>query len=342
MNSKSLNSVGKFLFCCCLTSLFSFSVNAQGDLANLVQYKEDATRLITGYTNPFLKPINLSLNQGWYNTAKPHKVAGVDLTLTVNAMYVPSSDKFYNVSGLNKLELVPGQTNITNNNVPTIFGPDIKPRYQPQGSTNPGDQFDGPQGLDPKKNIGINAVPVPMVQLGFGLPKGIDVKLRYFPKTSFGKGKSSNAQMYGLGVMHDIKQYIPGIKLLPFDLSAFVGYTHVQLNYDLSNQGVAGTNQKAVAKINATTIQAIISKKISVLTFYGSVGYNIAKTNVAINGTYEFSSGTLTNPYNNNIAASGARVSGGMRLKLAVFTLHADYTLQKYNCLSVGFGINVR
>ncbi|MFZ6000938.1 MAG: DUF6588 family protein [Bacteroidota bacterium] len=36
------------------------------------------------------------------------------------------------------------------------------------------------------------------------------------------------------------------------------------------------------------------------------------------------------------------RASAGLRLKLAVFTFHGDYTLQKYSTITAGFGISVR
>ncbi|MBK7650901.1 MAG: hypothetical protein IPJ20_09335 [Flammeovirgaceae bacterium] len=47
-------------------------------------------------------------------------------------------------------------------------------------------------------------------------------------------------------------------------------------------------------------------------------------------------------PVNLDFSTSGPRITGGLRLKFAVFTLHGDYTLAKYNSLSAGFGIYVR
>jgi hypothetical protein len=35
-------------------------------------------------------------------------------------------------------------------------------------------------------------------------------------------------------------------------------------------------------------------------------------------------------------------MTAGFRLKLAILTLHTDYTLQKYSCLTVGLGFAVR
>jgi hypothetical protein len=348
MNLKSLNSVSKFLFCCVLASLFSISVNAQNDINTILQNgKADGAYLLKGYLNPFMQTIGLGLNQGWYNTAKPHKVAGLDLTVNVNAMYFPSSDLYYHVdnSKLSAIQLLdaPGG-NPQSGNVPTMFGPDAKPTYR---VNNDGSEFQGPPGIDMKKNVG-KYLPVPTVNFGFGLPKSIELRFRYCPKISL--GNNSNFNLYGIGIMHDVKQYIPGIKLLPFDLSVFAAYTHMQMNTDLSKDAPVGSvesNQQGVFQVNSTTIQGIISKKFSVLTVYGSVGYNIVKSSIAMKGTYDFNNNNTadageTNPLTLNFAASGPRVTGGVRLKLTVFTLHADYTLQKYSSLSVGFGVNIR
>jgi len=117
----------------------------------------------------------------------------------------------------------------------------------------------------------------------------------------------------------------------------------MKLTADLDVQ--AGANQRATFESSAITVQGLISKKISVLTFYGGVGYNIANTKIALLGDYDLDEdGTTdaTDPVSIKADANGFRTTVGMRLKLAVFTLHGDYTLQKYNTLTVGFGINVR
>src|SRR6187402_3007338 len=87
----------------CLLGCFSLSqVQAQDDLDKLLEEgAEDGEKLIKGYVSPFLNVLSSSMNQGWYNTAKTHQIAGVDLTITVNAMTIPSSEKLYNVNSLN-------------------------------------------------------------------------------------------------------------------------------------------------------------------------------------------------------------------------------------------------
>src|SRR5690606_20178312 len=108
---------------------------------------------------------------------------------------------------------------------------------------------------------------------------------RYIPTIDFEDGEVS---LWGIGVMHDVKQWIPGIKHLPFDLSALVGYTKMTTRYDL--QGLSNTGdgqQELLLNAGGLSIQGIISKKISVLTLYGGVGYNKVNSSVKVNGVFE-------------------------------------------------------
>lgn len=309
---------------------------AQGDLDDLLKgSRADAEYLTSGYISPMLKAFGTGLNAGWNNTAKPHKTLGFDLTITVSPVFIPSSDKTYTVdnSKLTEIELVgPGPAG--KGSVPTVFGKDEKPTYEFKDT---GETFQGPPGIDLSKNIGLNAMPMPMVQLGVGIYKNTDVKFRFFPERDFGDFKVS---LFGIGILHDVKQWIPGLKLMPFDLSGFVGFTKFKFQAELDEPGQAGAFE-----VTATTIQGLISKKLSVLTVYGGVGYNISNASVALKGDYDLDDdGTtdITDPFSISAKASGPRATAGFRLKLAVITLHADYTLQKYSTLTAGFGIAVR
>jgi hypothetical protein len=322
----------------------SISVFAQNDLEALIKGgKADANKLIEGYASPMLKSFGYGLNQGWYNTAKAHKTFGVDLTVSVSAVYIPNSDLFYTVDN-NQLTTVKLENTGSaavgasgSGSVPTMFGPSTAPTYKIVNNNEP---FNGPGGsIDLKDQIGIQALPVPIANLGIGLPKGTDLKIRFVPQLDFGDGRF---KLFGVGVMHDIKQYIPGVKELPFDLSAFVGYTNMKLTVDLDP---ARPDQQGVFEVNTTTFQGLISKKLSVVTFYGGLGYNLASSKLAINGSYDMDadgSYETKDPVSIKADANGPRMTGGLRLKLAVFTFHGDYTIQKYNTLTVGFGINVR
>jgi len=302
---------------------------------------QDANYLVSGYASPALSVIGYGLNQGWYNTAKPHKILGFDITATVNFIKVPSSALNYYVdnSKLSSVQLVNGSNGSLGGNVSTAFGPNVAPTYQLNAT---GTQFSGAPGIDLSQNpVMKNTLPVPMAQIGVGLPKGLELKFRFVPKTKFGDNKDSDFSLFGIGLMHDLKQYLPGIKLLPFDLSGFVGYTNMKFNIAFDkNHGQMGT-----VTSNATTIQGVISKKVSVLTGYAGLGYNFANTKASVNGNYNLNGdGTTYLPINVNMsgASTGPRATFGLRLKLTVLTLHGEYTAQKYSSITIGAGISVR
>ncbi len=331
---------------------FCTATYAQDDIGNLLTEDIAETKvLIREYISPFMKSTSLGLNQGWYNTAKAHKVVGFDLTTTVSLMRIPTSDTWFNVGNLGLQHYSLKSDSPGYPNAPTIFGPNEESKFEyrrdPSGPAAPV-SLSGPPGLGLEEEIGANVMPVPMIHLGIGLPKGTDVKIRFVPTLDIqGEGEF---KLWGVGVMHDIKQYIPGIKLLPFDLSGFFGYTKLDLNFDLDTNPTTTQeqDQRGSISMSATTIQAVASKKFSVLTLYAGAGYNVAKSNIGLKGHYDLNGDGDTNdefeknPIDLDFSASGPRVTAGFRLKLAVFTLHADYTVQKYQAITAGFGINVR
>jgi hypothetical protein len=330
-----------------LTMVSTLPSWAQEDVDQLLSESlDDGRKLINAYTAPFMNSLTLGLNQGWYNTAKAHKIGGVDLTITANAMTIPQSELFFDATkiGLQVVELDDSPSNPNYPLAPTLFGPEDGATFAyTDEETGTKETFVGPGGIDLERNIGKNWLPVPMANLGIGLPKGTDLKLRFTPTIDL--GDDSSLKIFGIGIMHDVKQWIPGIKLLPFDLSGFVGFTKVRLEsyFDRSTS----PDQHGIFEMNATTIQGVISKKFSVLTVYGGMGYNIAKSNLAMKGTYDINDNgeadpNEIDPLDLKFAASGFRTTAGFRIKLAVLTLHADYTLQKYKCLTAGIGISVR
>lgn len=322
----------------CLAGLLSTSRSyGQNNLDQLLKGSQaDMQYLAEGYLSPALNAIGSGLNQGWYNTAATHKLLGFDITISASLMFYPTSDQFYKVDNnrLTALKI----TNPADGMAPTIFGNKQTPTYD--FKSGPSAPFAGPPGLDLGAS-GPNALPLPIANLGIGLPKKTDLKLRFLPSLSLGQGTS--VSLFGIGVMHDIKQYIPGIKMAPFDLSAFVGYT--TFKSDVAFDAVANPSQVGSSEFTATTIQGVIGKKFSILTVYGSLGYNFASGSFKAKGSYPTGiagAPALVDPVSISSSTSGPRVSAGLRLKFLILTIHGDYTLQTYNTLTFGVGLTVR
>jgi len=325
---------------------------------------KDADKLISAYLQPFIRSMSYGMAGGWYTTAKAHSTLGFDLSISVNAAFIPTSENFFdpNKLGLTASTVYNGaRTNSTQaydptRKAPTIFGPKDQTlytsTYDPDGSGPIGTQsysIQGPEGFNIKKEIGIAAVPTPMIQLGIGIIKNTDIKVRFVPEQEVG---SSNIKMFGIGIMHDIKQHIKGIKLLPFDLSALVAFNSVSGQSDLSNTNPSDGSPDSPDgvgdyKFDSWVIQALISKKISVLTGYAGIGYTMVNTNVDVKGAYTIvptsgSSFVLNDPVSIDFKNKSMRLTVGARLKLGPVFFNGDYTFQKYNTLSVGFGFSIR
>jgi hypothetical protein len=315
---------------------------------------QDASKLVQAYVEPVIKGISYGMTGGWYHTAKAHKSLGIDFGVSVNMAFVPTSENYFNPNNLG-LTAVTSFTNDSNpgQGAPTVLGPKDQTTYtatfDPDGNGNQTFTFSGPEGLDMKDAVGFAAVPVPMAQIGIGIIKNTDLKFRIVPKREFGE---SDIQMFGVGVMHDIKQHIPGIKLLPFDLSGLIAFNTVKgstslVNTDDTDSRPDSQNGEVTYKFNSWTIQALISKKVSVLTGYAGVGYNIVNTNVDVTGTYIIESNSaaqfeVTNPIAIDFKNNALRFTAGIRLKFGPWYLNTDYTLQKYKVWSLGTGFAIR
>ncbi len=76
----------------------------------------DGALLAKAYITPWANAFGAALNGSWYNTAKPHKLGGFDLTLGANFGFVPSSATTFDVSKI-------GLTEFTGSGMaPTVAG----------------------------------------------------------------------------------------------------------------------------------------------------------------------------------------------------------------------------
>lgn len=330
----------------------SHTAFAQGDLGELLRGSQaDAKYLAEGYISPFLRTYAAGINQGWYNTAKPHKIGGIDFTLSGALVTIPGSDRTFTIdnSSLNNIYLKNannggGAISPANGTgqVPTIFGKAPAPTYESKnaGVPMPGTEFNGPEGTDVFDEYLNGRVPVPVFNAGLGLPKGFELKVRWTPEIDFGDGQ---VKMIGFGVMHDIKQHIPGIKMLPFDLSALVAYSKMEIGVSLDENDAT---KRGEFTVQGTSVQAIISKKISVITPYAAIGFGTGTSTLKVKGDYDLDDNPTTDPTKDPVSVEekvvSPRMTAGLRLKLLILTIHADYTLQKYSTLTVGLGLSVR
>ena len=288
----------------------------------------DAKALIEAYISPLGNSLAAGLNNGWYNTAKPHKLGGFDLTFTANFVLINDEVKTFNIDDVVEGNYFSGES------TPTILG---SSEENAEGVFNGTTDFEMPNGLD------IPTIPVPVIQAGIGLIKGTEIDIRYVPKTKF--GKAGQVSVFGFGIQHDLLQWLPIVDKIPIDLAIQAGYTKVDTDIDLIDANGFVDPGTANLDLSATTVNLILSKKLLMFTPYVGVGYNSNTTvfnvenkfhignqwiPVADLKEYEFSS-------NNNF-----RTNIGFRFNIAVIALQANYTFSEYPTATLGIGISVR
>lgn len=308
---------------------------------------DDANTLVKNYMEPMVVGFSYGMSNSWYNTAKTHNTFGVDLTISANMTSIPTSKEFFT---FNQSEYTNVSSTGETNQIPTIMGPDLDNGSELTFSyleENTGETISGsfkPGGLGIKEQLGYNVVPSPMVQLSMGTLRNTDIIIRYTPEIKTGDFKTS---VFGMGIKHDIKQWIPGLKRVPIDISVLGAFSGFDNNFNITDLELGGENQEAIFNVNNWTVQGIVSKKISILTIYGAVGYSSITSSMKMKGTYivedEFDP-TLTfiasDPIDITYKENSWRGTAGLRLKFGFFTLHGDYTFQSYSIVSAGIGFS--
>ena len=304
-----------------LISILSLNVYSQSTI--LRDDISDGQRIIEAYFNPLAESLGAGLNNGWYNTAKPHNFAGFDFTISLSTVIIPNEVKTFSIGN--------NFGNFTSNNTDaaTIFGENsTTSMLYNETSTNHQWDFNLPGGFN------IPAMPTPMLQAGIGLIKKTSVDVRYMPTLNL---SDIETNLFGIGVKHDILQWIPVIgDAIPMSLSLQAGYTELNTSLDIYEQKVS-------MKTTATTINLIASRKLLILTGYVGLGYNTSVTNLSADAGFNLSGVDFSDKIEIEFQSENKlRTNVGLRLNLTVVTIHADYTFSEYPTATLGLGVSLR
>ena len=138
---------------------FGFSAMAQTEIA-------DGKSLIEAYLSPLGNSLGAALNNGWYNTAKPHQLGGFDVTITANIVIVPTEAKTFDITKSNS-------NTFSGGNTATILGNNGAQATSTYGTITM------PEGLN------IPLLPVPMLQAGVGVSFGTELNFNHINHDNF-------------------------------------------------------------------------------------------------------------------------------------------------------------
>jgi len=332
-------------------AFFCFSsLVAQENLENLLASGiNDAKRYTTSYITPGAEATIHNAANGWIQSAEVKKPWRFEISIIGNASFVKEENQNFtlNTADYENLQFRDGSTS---KKVATIFGennPDIIAFARVTDETGLFEdevEFILPQGL---ASVNLNVLPSAFLQARLGLFKGAEVKFRYFPKV---EQEDVRAGLIGAGLQYEFTQLLPASKIIPVAVSGFVGYTHLNANYDFTDDEIIeGENQQFDLKQNSYVFQLQASTKLPIINFYGGLGYVTGTSDFEVLGTYRVRGGIplfeetseFEDPYSVVNKVSGVRATVGAKLTLGFFGLHADYNIAEYNNVSAGihFGI---
>ncbi|MEO9660347.1 MAG: DUF6588 family protein, partial [Maribacter dokdonensis] len=281
----------KNLFTCvflgaCLTTA------AQADFNNvLAAGVEDAERFTTDYMAPLSESVVYSMSTGWYNTADAKPLGGFEISIIGNITgFKNKEDKktfILDPSDYENLDFVenPGVAREVSTALGDISGTQVYVEGEVLGVTVR-ETFELPSGLAGEN---IDFVPSGYLQASVGVIKGTEIKARFLPKMEY---EDASIGLFGLGIQHDFTKLLPADKILPVAISAVIGYTNINGDYDLSNARlIEGENQRIEAEISSWAFGAVVSTKLPIINFYGGVNYITGKSVTDVLGTYRVNSG---------------------------------------------------
>jgi len=357
------------LLCLAVTGMFHPVFPQILDMDFIYGGVEDAKVILPEYLRPYANILGSDLNAGWYNTARPHELGGLDVTATLSWAKAPPSALSYDLANLMLLGSVdPVGTSMA----PTVAGQqEARPSVSYSETVDLGggniqeveySNFTVPNGT------GVDVFPLPMLQLTVGLPVGTDISARFVPNVGY--QDYGEIGLWGIGGKHSISQWLPFINKLKFlDIALQGGYTKVNsaVHVVVEPQSLVEVDnypdydwddQFVTQKVEGWTLNLIASQTLSVLTFYQGIGYASSMVEVLLEGhypihsvildegstnygrtTYEIVENPIQMKYTN---FNNLRLNVGARIKLGVLTLHYDFTHTLYATHSVGIGVSFR
>jgi hypothetical protein len=320
---------------------------ANAQLGNLDQVLSggvaDANYLLGEYMKPFADGFGSSLNTGWIQSAQPHgflPIPGFHVRLSVQSTLIPADNRSFMIdeSRLTSLKIRNGVME-----TPTISGKKNADAASFAFKNDPTNTkvFDMPTGL------GVPAAASPMIQAGIGLPKKTQLMVRYVPQTELalplprGKFEIGTIGLWGVGLQHEVLQYIPIAKRIPLlNMSVVGGYT----NYSMSKNLSGGGDKKlewTTAAWNANLIAGLTTPFIKILSVYAGAGIEGANSTLKMKGTY--AGIPEEDPINLEMKSDPAlRYLAGLRFKLSLITFNAEVTRSTFDTATIGFGLSFR
>lgn len=330
-----------------LTALLGVTFGKAQDLNDIfVSGVDDAERFANAYLAPVSEAAIYSISTGWYNSADSKPLGGFEISIVGNMTGFKNKDDkkafLLDPGDYENLDFVqnPGEARLVSTALGDIEGIEV---FVEDESGIVREEFELPSGLASEN---LNFIPSGYLQGSVGLIKGLEVKARFLPKIKF--DDDAKLGLFGAGLQYDFTKLLPADKVLPVAISAVIGYTNLNGDYDFTDSSlIDGSDQHIEASFKTWNFSAVVStRNIPVINFYGGLGYITGKSDIDVLGTYQANgpvfSETVVDPFSVSKKASGVNANLGTKLKLGFFRINAEYNIAEFSTFTFGLNFGFR
>ena len=279
------------------------------------------------YSNKFITPATdaavYQSSGGWMFSAKKNKRWSTTFGVHFNVFFVPNKDREFELKNTDFTFLkIQDATSAT---IPTALGNGKQIKIVDiYGAINPNYPIETPKGIN--EDVIIYPHLSGSVSLGFGT----DVLAKFAPKTKINRGEY---QVYGIGIKHNISQYIPVLESKKIHLAMMLSNSKENISFDFldirTNFGTLGIN-KINGAINSWQYQTIISKEYNNFEFMLGSIVNVSDFEYKFSGGKGTIDQVISFPEGSSQAFLNQKLKGIYKTKInSIIELSAAYKWHK-------------
>lgn len=314
-----------------LLLIFSSSV-VFGQFEDIFDVAGDLVFLTEQYVSPAAEASVYQSSGGWYSSAKRKSLWDLEISVQGNLFFIPNRSKDFLIDET-QLTNISIKGDATTAFTPTAIGEDNVVRLQ--GSIN-GDVFE----LDSPEGINESYLKHAQLQATLGLPVGTSFIVRYAPKIKINK---TYFELYGLGLQHNISQWIPSLKESSFNFAGLIAYSIYTVSDTFSVVNLPlGSLNSVIVDGKSFLFGIIASKQINKFSLSTGIGYTTSKFDFEVGGT----GGAVLVPLNQaladiNVSQTNFKADLGIDYRFDDFSVNTMLTFGSYSNLILGINYNL-
>ncbi|WP_299889960.1 DUF6588 family protein [uncultured Lacinutrix sp.] len=317
----------KLFFIIFISPVICFSQNQDlGDVAG------DLIFLTGKYVEPAAQATIYQSSSGWFKNAKSKSLWDIEVSLQANVLFLPKKKRNIEISESNLVNLsIKGDETATT--IPSALGGESDVVFE--GSINGNAlEIDAPEGLNESF---FNHY---QLQAGLGLWKGTTLIARYSPKIKINK---TYYQVLGVGLQHNISQWIPTIDTSKFNIAALASYSNYNVSDEFSPADlVLGTINAINVEGESVLLSLLASKTVKKFDFTAAIGITKSWFSYEIGGEGELLLSVL-NTALTTLEGEETNFKGdlGVNYNLKKFSFNSIITFGTFNNLIMGINYNI-